>query len=190
MAGARKTSAAAKKAMADRGKFRTENTDGGTYSAKCIAAEKPFHERLRKSVAVWGDTLTACVPPQYAVRYRELVEKLEAAMLEDRYMDAAETSATLCNALELMEKKALADGHQPPAVDGHLVKWGEHVYCILVSGDLAVVRRKHPSWRVYHISDVCAVLNGRFDEMMGEVVNLFPNAKIASVRYYDDEIPF
>ena len=90
----------------------------------------------------------------------------------------------------MMNEKARADGFKPPQVDGHIVEWGGKIYCFLASGDAGALRKARPTWAVYHLDDVCAVLSVRTDEMMAAVVNKFPNAKITQVRLYDDEIPF
>jgi hypothetical protein len=40
------------------------------------------------------------------------------------------------------------------------------------------------------MSDICAVLSVRTDEMMAAVTNEFPRARITEVRLFDDEINF
>ena len=184
-------SASAKAAMANRGKFDSKNTDyGKPIHYKVAAAVVPFSAASAKAAMVWGDTLVESVPPAYALRYRELKGDLDAAMMTDDYALCAELSASLIKALKMMNEKARADGFKPPQVDGHIVEWGGKIYCFLASGDAGAVRKARPTWAVYHLDDVCAVLSVRTDEMMAAVVNKFPNAKITQVRLYDDEIPF
>ena len=86
--------------------------------------------------------------------------------------------------------KARQDGHEPPKVDGHIAEFKGKMYCFLASGDLAAVRRKYPTWAVYHISEVCAVMSVRTDEMMAAVTKEFAGARIVDVRAFDDEINF
>ena len=184
-------SAAAKAAMANRGKFEVKNTDyGKPIHYKAAAAVEPFSFASAAASQVWGDTLASCVPPAYALRYRELKGDLDAAMMTDDYTLCAELSAGLIKALKVMNQKAREDGFKPPQVDGHIAEWKGKIYCFLASGDLAAVRKARPTWAVYHLSDVCAVMSVRTDEMMAAVVDKFPSAKIVDVRLYDDEIPF
>ena len=183
---AKKTSMSAteakKKAMAERGTFQVgSNSDyGKPYHRLTLAAVAPWVKASADSVAIWGDTLLGCVPPAFAVRYRELQNQLDEAMVSELHQEAASAAASLVKALAVMDATARNAGHQPPAIDGHLVKWGDTVYCLLASGDLGAVRRLHPSWVVYHVSDVCALLSSRSDSLQ-EVANKFPSAKIVSV---------
>ena len=89
-----------------------------------------------------------------------------------------------------MNVKARRDGHEPPKVDGHIAEFKGKTYCFLASGDISAVRRANKNWTVYHLSDVCAVLNALTDDLVAPVVNEFPKAKITAVRMYDDEINF
>lgn len=175
--------AAKKKAMDNRGKYEVEaNTAyGRPYSYLTLAAVKPWVKASADSVAVWGDTLPACVPPAFAVRFAELKAELDVAMIEEDAKEAAGIAASLVKALQVMDATARAAGHAPPAVDGHLCAWGDKVYCLLASGSIGDVRRKWPSWIVYHVSDVCALLSNRADEIMAPVTNAFPNARITRV---------
>jgi len=174
--------AAKKKAMEGRGKFNvgSNSTYGKPYHRLTMVAVKPWVKASADSVAVWGDTLPSCVPPAFAVRFAELKLTLDEAMVSELHQEAASAAASLVKALAVMDATARNAGHQPPAIDGHLVKWGDTVYCLLASGDLGAVRRLHPSWVVYHVSDVCALLSSRSDSLQ-EVANKFPSAKIVSV---------
>jgi hypothetical protein len=134
--------------------------------------------------------LVECVPPAYALRFRELKDDLDAAMLADNHTLCAELATSLIKALKVMNEKARADGFKPPQVDGHIAEWGGKIYCFLAAGDVGAVRSARPSWAVYHLSDVCAVLSAHTDEMMAAVTNEFPAAKIVNVKIYDDEILF
>ena len=174
--------AAKKKAMQGRGKFDvgSNSTYGKPYHRLIHAAVAPWVKASADSVAVWGDTLPSCVPPAFAVRFAELKVELDVAMVEDDCKQSADIAASLVKAVAVMDATARAAGHLPPAVDGHLVKWGDTVYCLLASGDLGAVRRLHPSWVVYHVSDVCALLSSRSDSLQ-EVANAFPSARITRV---------
>ena len=131
-----------------------------------------------------------CVPPAYALRYRELKGDLNVAMVAEDYTLCVELATSLIKALKMMNVKARQDGFEPPEIDGHICEWGGKIYCFLASGDLAQMRRERPDWAVYHITDVCAVISAYTSEMMAAVVNEFPKAKITKVRLYDDEINF
>tara|TARA_R110000850_G_scaffold26668_2_gene76123 strand:- start:308 stop:898 length:591 start_codon:yes stop_codon:yes gene_type:complete len=170
-------SAAAKKAMAERGTFEREAA-AEAYSHLVHTAVKPYVAASERSVGVWGDTLVGFVPPAFAVRHQELKELLDVAMREGQHVEAQRHAQSLIKALEVMDDKARADGHQPPVVDGYLCKHGDSVYCFLASGSLREVRSAHPKWLVYHVSDVCAVLAGKFAEMQAEVANNFPDARV------------
>lgn len=184
-------SAAAKRAMANRGKFESKYTDyPDPIHYKVVAAVEPYTFASSAAAKVWGDTLVSCVPPAYALRYRELKGDLDAAMVAEDYTLCAELATSLIKALKMMNVKARQDGFEPPKIDGHICEWGGKIYCFLASGDLGAVRRERPGWLVYHLTDVCAVLSVRTDDMMASVVNHFPNAKITKVRLYDDEINF
>jgi hypothetical protein len=179
------------KAMANRGTFDATHTNyAKPIHHKVEAAVRPYVAKSRKATMVWGDTLVDCVPPAYALRYRELQGDLDAAMLADDYKLSAELATNLSKALDVMNAKARADGHKPPQVDGHICEWGDKIYCILASGDISALRRSRPNWVVYDMSEVCAIISARTGEMVAAVVNEFPTAKVTEVRLYDDEIPF
>ena len=185
-------SAAAKKAMAERGTFRQE-AEMAAYSHLVHTAVKPYVAASERSVSVWGDTLVGFVPPTFAVRHQELKEMLDVAMREGQHVEAQKHAQSLIKALEVMDQRARDDGHQPPVVDGYLCRHGDSVYCFLASGSLREVRSAHPKWLVYHVSDVCAVLAGRFAEMMAEVANNFPDARVAKftpATSLEDDIDF
>jgi len=186
-------SAAAKKAMADRGTFKVggNSSYGKPYSHLVSAAVMPYVRASAASVSVWGDTLAGCVPPAFAVRYQQLKNELDGQMIAEDHAATQATAASLCKALQVMDTTARKDGHVPPAIDGHVVQYGDKVFAFLVSGDIAAVRARYPSWSVYHLSDVCAVLSGRLDGMMADVANAFPNARIVGVGpMIEDEISF
>ena len=174
--------AAKKKALAGRGKFDVGSNSayGKPYHYLTLAAVKPWVKASADSVAVWGDTLPSCVPPAFAVRFAELKVELDVAMVEEKHQEAAGVAASLVKAVVVMDATARAAGHLPPAVDGQLCEWGGTVYCLLAGGDLGAVRRKHPSWVVYHVSDVCALLSSRSDSLQA-VANSFPDARITRV---------
>jgi len=180
-----------KKAMADRGKFDSKHTNfPEPIHYKVAAAVEPFSFASAAASKVWGDTLVNCVPPAYALRYRELRGDLDAAMVADDHALCVELATSLIKALKMMNIKARQDGHEPPKVDGHICEWGEKIYCFLASGDISAVRRANPNWLVYPISDVCAVLSALTDDLVTPVVNEFPKARIIEVRLFDDEINF
>ena len=180
-----------KKAMANRGTFENKHTDHDKpIHYKVAAAVEPFSFASAAASKVWGDTLVNCVPPAYALRYRELKGELDAAMVAGDHALCVELATSLIKALKMMNVKARQDGHEPPKVDGHICEWGGKIYCLLASGDISAVRRANPNWVVYPISDVCAVLNALTDDLVAPVVNEFPKAKITAVRMYDDKINF
>ena len=181
----------AKEAMTNRGTFESKHTDyGKPIHYKVAAAVEPFSFASAAAAKVWGDTLVDCVPPAYALRYRELRGQLEAAMVAEDYTLCVELATSLIKALKVMNVKARQDGHEPPKVGGHIAELKGKTYCFLASGDLAAVRRKYPTWAVYHISEVCAVMSVRTDEMMAAVTKEFAGAKVVEVRAFDDEINF
>ena len=53
-------------------------------------------------MAVWGDTLLGCVHPASAVRYRELQNSLDVAMVEETHQEAAGIAASLVKTLQVM----------------------------------------------------------------------------------------
>jgi len=186
-----KKTAKAKAAMANRGTFESKHTDHAKpISYKVAAAVEPFTFASAAASKVWGDTLVNCVPPAYALRYRELRGDLDAAMVADDHALCVELATSLIKALKMMNIKARQDGHEPPKVDGHICEWGEKIYCFLASGDVGALRKQRPSWYIYPLSDICAVLSVRTDEMMTAVTNEFPKARITEVRLFDDEINF
>lgn len=176
-------SAAAKKAMAERGSFKVGSNSSydKPYSHLVSAAVAPYVRASAASVSVWGDTLAGCVPPAFAVRYQQLKNELDGQMIAEDHAATQATAASLCKALQVMDTTARAAGHVPPVIDGHMVQHGDKVFAFLVSGDLGAVRRLHPLWSVYHLSDVCAVLSGRLDDTLANVVNSFPNARIVGI---------
>jgi hypothetical protein len=173
---------AKKKAMANRGTYQvaTNSDYGKPYHRLTQAAVMPFVKASADSVAIWGDTLLSCVPPAFAIRYRELQTSLDVAMVEEKHQEAAGIAASLVKALAVMDTTARAAGHLPPAIDGHLIRWGNTIYCLLAAGDIGAVRRANPSLVVYHMSDVAALLSARADSLQA-VTNAFPNAKITRV---------
>jgi hypothetical protein len=178
--------------MTERGTFKRE-AEAETYSRLVYAAVVPYVAADKRSASVWGDTLVECVPPAFAVRYRELKDELDVAMRAGEHVEAQTLAQSLIKALEVMDAKARADGHQPPVVDGYLCKHGDSVYCFLASGSLREVRSAHPGWLVYHVSDVCAVLAGKFADMMAEVANNFPDARVmkfTATTPIEDDIDF
>jgi hypothetical protein len=168
------------KALAERGTFKPqENTEyPDPYSVLTYAAVRPYVSRSAASVAVWGDTLPSLVPPAFAVRYQELRDELDANMRNNVYKEAQRVAASLCKALDVMDEAARTAGHLPPVIDGHLVEHGDSVYAFIASGSVRAVRTAHPTWLVYHLSDVAAVLAGTFAQTMAKVANAFPDAKI------------
>lgn len=177
---AKPKSAAAKKAMAERGTFKRE-ADAETYAPLVYAAVRPYVAASARSVAVWGDTLADCVPPAYAVRYRELKDELDYAMRVSDTALAVEAAQSLMKALEVMDANARASGHQPPAVDGVLCERGGKVYCFVISGSMSDIRKRRPTWLVYHVSDVCAMMENQWQDVMAavnKVADAFPDAKV------------
>ena len=183
------------KALADRGKFKPQENTAypDPYSVLTYAAVRPYINRSAASVAIWGDTLPALVPPAFAVRFQELKTELDTHMRLNDHKEAQRVSTSLCKALEVMDTTARSAGHLPPVIDGYIVQHGDSVYAFIASGSLAQVRADHPTWLVYHLSDVCAVLAGTFAQTMAKVANAFPNAKITKytpATSIEDDIDF
>lgn len=183
------------KALADRGKFKPQENSAypDPYSVLTYAAVRPYINRSAASVAIWGDTLPALVPPSFAVRFQELKTELDNHMRLNDHTEAQRVSASLCKALEVMDTTARSAGHLPPVIDGHIVQHGDSVYAFIASGSLREVRVKHPTWLVYHLSDVCSVLAGTFAETMAKIANSFPDAKITKYTpksLIEDDIDF
>jgi hypothetical protein len=170
--------------LAERGTFKPQdNTDyPDPYSVLTYAAVRPYVSRSAASVAVWGDTLPSLVPPAFAVRYQELRDELDANMRNNVYKEAQRVAASLCKALDVMDEAARSAGHLPPVIDGHLVEHGDSTYAFIASGSVREVRTAHPTWLVYHLSDVAAVLSGTFAQTMAKVANAFPDAKITKYK--------
>ena len=75
---------AKKKAMANRGTFDASGKSlGRPYHHLTLAAVKPYVKASADSCAIWGDTLTACVPPAFSLRHAELKAQLTEAMAAD-----------------------------------------------------------------------------------------------------------
>ena len=109
----------AKAAMANRGTFESKHTNyGKPIHYKVAAAVEPFSFASAAAAKVWGDTLVDCVPPAYALRYRELRGDLEAAMVAEDYKLCVELATSLIKALKMMNVKARQDGHEPPRLTG------------------------------------------------------------------------
>jgi hypothetical protein len=101
----------AKAAMANRGTFESKHTDyDKPIHYKVAAAVEPFTFASAAAAKVWGDTLVNCVPPAYALRYRELKGELNAAMVADDYTLCAQLATSLIKALKVMNVKARQDG--------------------------------------------------------------------------------
>ena len=92
----------AKAAMANRGTFDSKHTNyGKPIHYKVAAAVEPFSFASAAAAKVWGDTLVDCVPPAYALRYRELRGQLEAAMAAEDYTLCVELATSLIKALKV-----------------------------------------------------------------------------------------
>lgn len=178
---ARKPSA---KAMADRGKFKpASNTDyGEPYSAQVIAATAPFNAMLARANQTWGFRLLECVPPAYAARYRSLVESLDVAMQANDVPACVEYATSLCKALPALHKAALDAGHRPDAADIALTEIDGQVYAFVLHGDLSLIRKAHPDWIVYALSDAALALRGSFEDIVQTVAKHFPNARVSNTR--------
>ena len=88
-------SAAAKKAMANRGTFESKHTNyPDPIHYKVVAAVAPYSVASAKAATIWGDTLVESVPPAYALRYRTLKGDLDAAMLTNDYDLCAELASS------------------------------------------------------------------------------------------------
>jgi len=187
-------SAAAKKAMAERGTFRVEtNTDyGKPYSRAVSAAVAPFNAQLKRAQAVWGQRLTECVPPATAALYGKLVDDLDEAMIAEDAQAVAGLSERLCRGLALMHRQAVDAGYKPAHSDAAVAVVDGVTYAFLLAGDLRLFRKQHPDWIVYAIEDAIHMMRGRTEELMQAAVKHFPNARIVDVRreIADDEINF
>ena len=187
-------SAAAKKAMAERGTFKVEaNTDyGQPYSGAVSAAVAPFNATLKRCQAVWGQRLLECVTPPTAALYAQLVADLDEAMIADDAAAVAAVSERLCNGLTVMHQQAINAGHKPASRDVALAVVDGKTYAFVLHGDLGMIRREHPDWIVYHIEDAIHALRGQFEEMIQAAAKHFPNAKVERIsrEIVDDAIIF
>lgn len=185
---------AAKKAMAERGTFKVEaNTDyGQPYSRAVSAAVAPFNATLKRCQAVWGQRLLDCVTPTTAALYGQLVADLDEAMIADDAQAVAAVSERLCNGLTIMHQQAINAGHKPASRDVALAVVDGKTYAFVLHGDLALMRREHPDWIVYHIEDAIHALRGQFEEMIQAAAKHFPNAKVERITrdIVDDDFVF
>lgn len=187
-------STAAKKAMAERGKFKPNaNTDyGKPYSRAVSAAVEPFNQMLKRAQQTWGQRLLECVPPAYAARYVSLLEDLHEAMIAEDAKATADIADRLCKAIPIMHKAALNAGHNPASSDVVTTVLDDVVYAFVVRGDIGLVRKQNPTWVVYALSDAALAFKGRVEDMMQEAAKHFPNVKVkeGTREIVDDVIEF
>tara|TARA_R110000796_G_scaffold164902_1_gene281759 strand:- start:48 stop:470 length:423 start_codon:yes stop_codon:yes gene_type:complete len=140
--------------------------------------------------------LLECAPPQYVVRYRELVSEMDYAMQASDAKTVGEIAGKLCKALPIMHRAALDAGHRPASSDIVTMEVDETIYCFVVRGDLGLIRRDirrdHPDWVVYSMRDAVYAMRGRLEEVMQEAAKHYAGVKIVNVRreIVTDEIPF
>ena len=191
---AARRSDAAKKAMAERGKFKPEaNSDyGKPYSAAVSKAVTPFNEMLQRAQRTWGQRLLECVPPSHAARYASLIADLDEAMIADDAKIVANIAGTLCKGLPIMHKAAIDAGHKPAASDVVTMVVDGVVYAFVLRGDLGLVRKQNPDWVVYHMADAVYALRGHTEALVQEAAKHFANVKISNVsrEIVDDDIVF
>jgi hypothetical protein len=187
-------SAAAKTAMAQRGTF--EVGKGSQFAKPCSRAVAeafaPFSVMLSRAQNTWGQRLLECAPPQYVVRYRELVSDMDFAMQAEDAKTVGEIAGKLCKALPIMHKAALDAGHRPGSSDIVTMEVDGTVYAFVLRGDLGRIRREHSDWVVYSMKDAVYALRGRLEEVMQEAAKHFADVKILNIRreIVADEIPF
>ena len=180
--------------MAQRGTF--EVGKGSQFAKPCSRAVAeafaPFSVMLSRAQNTWGQRLLECAPPQYVVRYRELVSEMDYAMQASDAKTVGEIAGKLCKALPIMHKAALDAGHRPSSSDIVTMEVDGTVFAFVLTGDLAAIRREHSDWVVYSMKDAVYALKGRLGEVMQEAAKHFADVKIVNIRreIVADEIPF
>jgi hypothetical protein len=136
----------------------------------------------------WGDYLPKCVPPEMAGRFEAAYEALEAAVLDNDVVKTHEIAGQLMRAWDVLEKTAIAAGHEPLKESAWCVQMEEgDVICIALHGH-AELRQKFPHWTVYGIEDACRILRADWTaSFLDKAYDSFPNAKLTKVVYNGED---
>ena len=189
-------SAAAKKAMADRGTFQSGSL-GSAIPAAVVGQLEPLDRVARAKTMRWGDTLPSLVSPELAGRFRGAYEALGEAVVAEDVVKVNKVATALIRAWTVLEDEAMASGHDPLPENSYCVDLGGgKVTCIALSG-VAQIRKKNPSWVVYSFEDAARVISASFTEaFLKDAFAAFPEAKVTRVtgqnidKDLEDEIPW
>ena len=145
---------------------------------------EPLQRVANEKIKRWGDHLPKCVPPEMAGRFEAAYEALEAAVLDNNVVKTHEIAGQLIRAWDVLEKTAIAAGHEPLRESVWCVQMEEgDVICIALHGH-AELRQKFPHWTVYGIEDACRILRADWTaSFLDKAYDSFPNAKLTKVVY-------
>jgi len=149
---------------------------------------EPLQKISEEKIRRWGDQLPKCVPPEMAGRFEAAYEALEAAVIENDVVKTHEIVGQLMRAWDVLEKTAIAAGHEPLKESAWCVQMDEgDVICIALHGH-AELRQKFPHWTVYGIEDACRVLRADWTaSFLDKAYDSFPNAKLTKVVYNGED---
>ena len=149
---------------------------------------EPLQRVANEKIKRWGDYLPKCVPPEMAGRFEAAYEALEAAVLENNVVKTHEIAGQLIRAWDVLEKTAIAAGHEPLKESAWCVQMEEgDVICIALHGH-AELRQKFPHWTVYGIEDACRILRADWTaSFLDKAYDSFPNAKLTKVVYNGED---
>ena len=145
---------------------------------------EPLQRVANEKIKRWGDHLPKCVPPEMAGRFEAAYEALEAAVLDNNVVKTHEIAGQLIRAWDVLEKTAIAAGHEPLKESVWCVQMEEgDVICIALHGH-AELRQRFPHWTVYGIEDACRILRADWTaSFLDKAYDSFPNAKLTKVVY-------
>jgi len=149
---------------------------------------EPLQRVANEKIKRWGDYLPKCVPPEMAGRFEAAYEALEAAVLDNNVVKTHEIAGQLMRAWDVLEKTAIAAGHEPLKESAWCVQMEEgDVICIALHGH-AELRQKFPHWTVYGIEDACRILRADWTaSFLDKAYDSFPNAKLTKVVYNGED---
>jgi hypothetical protein len=149
---------------------------------------EPLQRVANEKIKRWGDYLPKCVPPEMAGRFEAAYEALEAAVLDNNVVKTHEIAGQLMRAWDVLEKTAIAAGHEPLKESAWCVQMEEgDVICIALHGH-AELRQKFPHWTVYGIEDACRILRADWTAaFLDKAYDSFPNAKLTKVVYNGED---
>lgn len=149
---------------------------------------EPLQRVANEKIKRWGDYLPKCVPPEMAGRFEAAYEALEAAVLDNNVVKTHEIAGQLIRAWDVLEKTAIAAGHEPLKESAWCVQMEEgDVICIALHGH-AELRQRFPHWTVYGIEDACRILRADWTaSFLDKAYDSFPNAKLTKVVYNGED---